>query len=52
MESLKGNDSIVDYSLNIKKRTDNPGELIFYVDVLSSLGLKNINFSLSAGPAV
>lgn len=52
LNDLKSNNVISDYSLNVTRRTDNPGELIFYVDVLSSLGLKNINFSLSAGPAV
>ena len=48
---LKKNNSIVDYEFKAEQSTSEKGLLILNINLTSSLGLKKINLSLSAGPA-
>ena len=50
LESLKNDKIIVDYSFNVEVSTTTSASLIFYIEVLSALGLKKIDFALSTGP--
>ena len=48
--NLKNNNIIFDFSLGIDTSEINSGKLIFEIELVSSLGLKRVNFSLAAGP--
>ena len=48
---LKKNGSIVDYEFKAEQSANEKGLLILNINLTSSLGLKKINLSLSAGPA-
>jgi len=48
--SLKNKNIIIDFSLGIDTSEINSGKLIFEIELISSLGLKRVNFSLAAGP--
>lgn len=48
--SLKNSNIIFDFSLGIDTSEINSGKLIFEIELISSLGLKRVNFSLAAGP--
>lgn len=50
LDGLVIDGAINDYSFNVTADTLNLGNLLFDIEVLSSLGLKKIDFSLSAGP--
>jgi hypothetical protein len=50
LDGLLSDGAINDYSFNVTVDSLNIGHLIFDIEVLSSLGLKKIDFSLSAGP--
>lgn len=50
--SLKNNKIILDFSFNIEVSTTSTASLIFYIELLSSLGLKKIDFSIATGPGV
>jgi hypothetical protein len=52
LESLKSDKIIVNYSFNIEVSSTTVGNIIFYIEVLSALGLKKIDFALSTGPGV
>lgn len=47
---LKNKNIIFDFSLGIDTSEINSGKLIFEIELISSLGLKRVNFSLAAGP--
>jgi len=50
LDGLVADGAINDYTFNVTADTLRLGYLIFDIQVLSSLGLKKIDFSLSAGP--
>ena len=50
LEGLVVSGAINDYAFNIKQDGLKVGHLIFDIEVLSAMGLKKIDFSLSAGP--
>jgi len=52
LESYKKNSVITDYSFNMTIDRSSRGSIRFDIELLSSLGLKTINFGLSAGPVV
>lgn len=52
LDSYRSSNAIVDYSVRIEPVSGSRGSLIFYIELLSALGLKKIDFSLSAGPVV
>lgn len=51
LKSLKSNGTLVDFEFKAEEATNEKGVIIFYINLTSSLGLKKINLSLSAGPA-
>jgi len=51
LSALKKNGSIVDYEFKAEQSQQEQGLLILNINLTSSLGLKKINLSLSAGPA-
>lgn len=51
LNSLKNNGSIVDYEFKAEQSKEDRGAVILNINLTSSLGLKKINLSLSAGPA-
>ena len=51
LNSLKNNGSIVDYEFKAEQSKEDRGSIILNINLTSSLGLKKINLSLSAGPA-
>jgi hypothetical protein len=51
LSTLKKNGSIVDYEFKAEQSEQEQGLLILNINLTSSLGLKKINLSLSAGPA-
>jgi hypothetical protein len=51
LSALKKNGSIVDYEFKAEQSEQEQGLLILNINLTSSLGLKKINLSLSAGPA-
>jgi len=46
----KESNIIVDFSLDVKVDEAREKSLIFYINLISALGLKEINFSVAAGP--
>ena len=51
LKLLKSNGTLVDFEFKAEEATNEKGAIIFYINLTSSLGLKRINLSLSAGPA-
>jgi len=49
---LKNSKTIVDFSLNIRSDPKETGKIIISISLISSFGLKKIDFSLSTGPGV
>lgn len=41
---------IREFSFNVEVSALTPGKLIFYIELLASLGLRKVNFAVSAGP--
>lgn len=50
LKRLKKDKVIVDYEFNAKPSSSEPGVILLYINIISSLGLKKINLSLAAGP--
>lgn len=50
LQGLVAGGAINDYAFNIRQDDLKVGHLIFDIEVLSAMGLKKIDFSLSAGP--
>lgn len=50
LTELKNDRTIVDFEFKAEPDQNEIGSLILYINVISSLGLKKINLSLSAGP--
>lgn len=50
LNNLKDNRIIIDYSFNIEIEYNNPGSIIVYLELLSSLGLKKLDFTVATGP--
>lgn len=50
LESLKSERIILDFSFNVEVGQDSPGHLIFYIELISALGLKKVSFAVSTGP--
>ena len=50
LESYKQGNIIVDYSFDVEVNGELEKSLIFYINLISSLGLKSVNFSIAAGP--
>lgn len=50
LKDLKQEGIIVDYEFNAQPSSSNPGVILLYINIVSSLGLKKINLSLAAGP--
>ena len=48
LQEMKSNRVIIDFSFNVETR--DVGELVFYIEIISSLGLKKVSFAISAGP--
>jgi len=51
LDALKKDGSIVDYEFKAEQSKEDKGLIILNINLTSSLGLKKINLSLSAGPA-
>ena len=51
LNTLKKDGSIVDYEFKAEQSKEDKGLIILNINLTSSLGLKKINLSLSAGPA-
>jgi len=49
---LKNSKTILDFSLNVRPDPKDLGKIIIDISLLSSFGLKKIDFSLSTGPGV
>jgi hypothetical protein len=52
LNSLKKDKIIVDFSFNVEASPVEVGVLYFYIELLSTLGLRRINFTIAAGPEV
>ena len=50
LKGLKKDKVIVDFEFNAKPSSSEPGVILLYINIVSSLGLKKINLSLAAGP--
>ena len=50
LKELKKEGTIVDFEFNAKPSSSEPGVILLYINIISSLGLKKINLSLAAGP--
>ena len=50
LKGLKEDKVIVDFEFNAKPSSSEPGVILLYINIVSSLGLKKINLSLAAGP--
>lgn len=50
--ALKRSRIIADFAFNVEISATEVGKLTFYIEILSSLGLKKINFAISTGPGV
>lgn len=50
LQSLKLNNTIVDFEFKAEQSTTEKGTILLYINLTSSLGLKKINLSLAAGP--
>jgi hypothetical protein len=50
LQLLKRNSTINDFAFNVQVSETQRGVFIFEVELLSSFGLKRIDFSLAAGP--
>ena len=49
---IKRNKIIIDFAFNVEISATEVGKLTFYIEIVSSLGLKKINFAISTGPGV
>lgn len=47
---LKSDKIIIDFSLNIEVKSTSTANIIFYIELLSSLGLRKVDFSIATGP--
>lgn len=50
LSSLKDGRVILDFAFNVEVDPYNYGGLIFYIEILSAFGLRQINFAVSTGP--
>lgn len=50
LKELQKKGTIVDFEFNAKPSSSEPGVILLYINIISSLGLKKINLSLAAGP--
>ena len=50
LKGLKEDKVIVDFEFNAKPSSSEPGVILLYINIVSSLGLKKINLSWAAGP--
>lgn len=50
MDRYKERNIIVDYALNVEIDQFERGKIIFYIQLRSALGLKRVDFAISAGP--
>jgi hypothetical protein len=50
LTSLKKDRTIVDFEFKAESNPTDLGVITLYINIISSLGLKKINLSLSAGP--
>lgn len=50
LKELQKEGTIVDFEFNAKPSSSEPGVILLYINIISSLGLKRINLSLAAGP--
>lgn len=50
LEDMKIMNIIVNFSFNVEVDPNERGKLIFYIELLSALGLKKIDFAIAAGP--
>lgn len=47
---LKSDKIIIDFSLNVEVKSTSTANIIFYIELLSSLGLRKVDFSIATGP--
>jgi hypothetical protein len=47
---MKSDNIILDFSLNRQVAVNDPGKMFVYIELLSALGLKKIDFRIAAGP--
>lgn len=52
LNSLKKNNIILDFAFNVEISQETSGKLIFHIELLAALGLRQINFAISTGPGV
>lgn len=52
LESLKKENIILNFTFNVEVSQDIIGKLIFHIQLISSLGIKKLNFAISTGPGV
>lgn len=50
--SLKDAKIILDFGFNVEVSPSETGKLIFYIELISAQGLKQVNFAVSTGPGV
>jgi hypothetical protein len=50
LDYYKQNNIVVDYSFDIQVSGNREKSLIFYINLISSLGLKSVSFSIAGGP--
>lgn len=50
LRSMKSDNIILDFSLNRQVAVNDPGKIFVYIELLSALGLKKIDFRIAAGP--
>jgi hypothetical protein len=52
LNSLRQNNIILDFAFNVEVSQETSGKLIFHIELLAALGLRQINFAISTGPGV
>ena len=50
LDQYKENNIVTDYAFDVQVDGDREKSLIFHINLISSLGLKSVNFSVAAGP--
>lgn len=52
LTNLRKDKIIIDFSFNVENSPTEVGVLYFYIELLSSLGLRRINFTIATGPEI
>lgn len=52
LEDLRSDNVILDFSFKVEVSPNDKGALTFYIELISALGIKKLNFAISTGPGV